>query len=161
MESPVTLDWADLLIEDLDPADCERWLGFWGTAVSGRFRPELLNKFGSWFLRRPDGPVEMLDVFTGKVEKVASDHEEFVRLVNEPAWQEVHLLSRVVLDLHRRGKVPGPGQCYALAPHPASGGPDPARGDAIDPRFVFVMEIEAWQSICAQSVQGAGGEGAR
>lgn len=157
MESSLKLTWADLLIEDLDPADCERWLGFWGAAVSGPLAPEFLNEFGSWFLRRPDGSVEKLDVFTGTVEKVAGDREEFVRLVNEPAWQEVHLLSKIVLDLHRRGKVPGPGQCYALAPHPARGGPDPARGDAIDPRFVFVMEIEAWQSICAQSVLGGGG----
>jgi hypothetical protein len=60
--------------------------------VGGRLAPEFLNKFGSWFLRRPEGHVEMLDVLTGTIDKVANSYEEFIGLVNEPGWQEVYLL---------------------------------------------------------------------
>ena len=64
----------------------------------------------------------------------------------------MYLLSELVLRLHEAGKVPGPGQCYALAPPPALGGPNPANGEAVDPRFVLVVDVAVWQSICAQSV---------
>ena len=33
------------------------------------------------------------------------------------------------------------GQCYALAPHPAIGGPNPANGERVDPRLVKYMDI--------------------
>jgi hypothetical protein len=71
---------------------------------------------------------------------------------NEQWWQETYLFSELVLKLHQAEKIPGSGQCYALAPHPALGGPDPFAGDAIDPRFVVVTEVFVWQSICAQSL---------
>lgn len=96
-------------------------------------------------------PVEMLDVFTGRLDRVADTYEAFVREVNEPWWQEVYLLSELVYQLHQAGKVPGPGQCYAL-PHPALGGPNPANGEVLDPRFVLVVDVEVWQAICARSV---------
>jgi hypothetical protein len=118
--------------------------------------PEFLTKFGSWFLRRPEGHVEMLDVLTGTIGKVADTHEEFVRLVNEPVWQEAYLLSELVNELHQHGTVPGPGRCYALAPHPALGGPNPANGEWVDPRFVMLMDIGLWQTVCAQALQDIG-----
>src|SRR5258707_1298332 len=109
-----------------------------------------MNKFGSWFLRRPDGDVEMLDVFTGTIERVADSYEDFIAQVNERWWQEFYLLSESVLRLHQVGKVPGTGQCYALAPHPALGGPNPMGDQAVDPQFVMVMDISAWQLLCSQ-----------
>jgi hypothetical protein len=151
------LTWSDLLIQDISPDDCRRWLEPWSWLIEGHFAPEFLNKFGSWFLRRPEGHVEMLDVFTGRVEKVADSNEEFVGLVNEGWWQEVYLLSELVYELHQRGIIPGPGQCYALAPHPAVGGPNPANGEKVDARFVMVMDIPAWQSLCSQFCQRPGG----
>jgi hypothetical protein len=122
--------------------------------VGGRLAPEFLNKFGSWFLRRPEGHVEMLDVLTGTIDKVANSYEEFIGLVNEPGWQEVYLLSELVYELHQQGTVPGSGQCYALVPHPAIGGPNPATSDRIDPQFVMVMDIPVWQSLCSQFLHG-------
>jgi hypothetical protein len=112
-----------------------------------------MSKFGFWFLRRPSGSVEMLDVFTGELSRLAETYEEFVRDVNETWWQEIYLFSKLVLQLHEAEKVPGTGQCYALSPHPALGGRNPASGEAIESRFVTIMDIVVWQSICAQSLR--------
>jgi hypothetical protein len=146
------LTWPDLLIEDITPEQFRHWLAPWAGTVVGRVGPAFANKFGFLFLRRPEGPVEMLDVFTGQLTQVADTYGAFVREVNEQWWQEVYLLSEVVYQLHQAGKVPGPGQCYALCPHPALGSPNPANGEAIDPRFVMVMDMTVWQSLCAQAL---------
>jgi hypothetical protein len=148
------LTWDDLLVRDFGPDECRAWLAPWSWLVGGRLAPEFLNKFGSWFLRRPEGHVEMLDVLTGTLDKVADSYEEFIALVNEPWWQEVYLLSEWVYELHQQGTVPGSGQCYALVPHPAIGGPNPATDDRIDPQFVMVMDIAVWQSLCSQFLHG-------
>jgi hypothetical protein len=144
------LTWADLLIENITAEQFKDWISPWAGVVSGRVAPAYLNKFGSWFLRRPEGHVEMLDVFTGQLFRVADSYEEFMRNVNERAWQEEFLLSELVYELHLAGKIPGPAQCYLLAPHPAIGGPIPAKGNPIDTKFVMVGDIAVWQSICAQ-----------
>ncbi|MBO0700247.1 MAG: hypothetical protein J2P46_17740 [Zavarzinella sp.] len=148
------LTWSDLLIEGISPADFQRWLLPWSSVVRGRVAPAFMSKFGTWFLRRPEGHVEMLDVFTGKVSRVANTYEGFVAEVNDRSWQEVYLLSELVFRLHQEGKVAGPGECYALAPHPALGGPNPLAGEAVDTRFVLVMDIGVWQHLCAQSIFG-------
>ncbi len=150
------LTWADLLIEDITPDQFRDWLAPWASVVTGTVGPAFASKFGFLFLRRPEGHVEMLDVFTGQLETVADSYDDFMRDVNEQWWQEVYLLSELIFQLHAAGIVPGPGQCYAL-PHPSIGGPNPANGDAIDPRFVQVMDVAVWQSICAQFV-GSGHE---
>lgn len=146
------LTWSDLLIQDMEPEQFGEWLSPWAGLVDGTVGPEFLNKFGSFFLRRPEGHVEILDVFNGRLERIADTYEAFIRDVNEQWWQEVFLLSELVFRLHQADQVPGPGQCYALVPHPALGGPNPANGDAVDPRFVMVMDVGAWQKICAQFV---------
>jgi hypothetical protein len=150
----VRLTWADLLIEDITQDEFQQWMEGWAGVISGRVAPAFMSKFGTWFLRRPEGHVEMLDVFTGTLERMADSYEAFVAEVNEQWWQEAYLLSELVFKLHEAGKVPGPKQCYALAPHPALGGPNPMVGDVVDPRFVMVMDIHVWQSLCAQAVRG-------
>ncbi len=97
----------------------------------------------------------MLNVLSGELVQIAKSNEEFVACVNQREWQEAYLLSELVFQLHEVGKVPGAGQCYALAPHPAIGGPNPFFGERIDPRFVTVMDVVVWQGICAQFVRGA------
>jgi hypothetical protein len=146
------LTWADLIIEDITPNQFRDWLAPWAGVVTGPVAPAFLSKFGFWFLRRQSGHVEMLDVFTGQLDRVAETYEEFIGEVNEQWWQEAYLFSELVYQLHQAGKVPGPGQCYALAPHPALGGPNPASGDTIDPRFVLVVDVRVWQFLCAQSL---------
>src|SRR5262249_3646534 len=144
---------SDLLIEDITPDEFARWMGEWNDFVDGRVAPAFMSKFGTWFLRRPQGHVEMLDVFTGAVERMADSYEAFIAEVNQQWWQEVYLLSELVLQLHQASKVSGPGQCYALAPHPSLGGPNPMLGQPVDPQFVMVMEIGVWQSLCGQAVR--------
>jgi hypothetical protein len=148
------LTWDDLVIRDIAPDDCQQWLAPWSWLVDGRLAVEFLNKFGSWFIRRPEGHVEVLDVLRGTIEQIADSYEAFIRLVNEQWWQEDYLLSESVYALHQQGIIPGTGQCYALAPHPALGGPNPANGEQIDHRFVMVMDIPVWQSLCAEFLQG-------
>jgi hypothetical protein len=152
MDKGLTLTWTDLLIEDNTAEQFTEWIADWRRVVSGRVAPVFLNKFGAWFLRRPEGPVELLDVFTGEVAVLADSFEAFQAQVNEPSWQEVYLASKVVHQLHERGTIAGPGQCYAVVPHPAFGGPDPMLGKSIDPERVVVMDMRVWQSICAQSL---------
>jgi len=144
------LTWDDLLIEDISNADFALWMQNWSGVISGRIAPVFLNKFGVWFLRRPEGVVDMLDVFTGQVERVAHSYEAFWADVNDRPWQEIYLLSKHVYALHEAGKIPGPGECYALVPHPALGGSNPLAGDPIDQRLVMIMPIGAWQQICSQ-----------
>ena len=149
------LTWADLLVDDISPADFERWLVPWSPVLGGRVAPAFMSKFGTWFLRRPEGHVEMLDVFTGEVSRVADTYDGFMAEVNDPSWQEIYLLSELVFQLHEEGKVAGPSQCYALAPHPALGGPNPLAGDPVDTKFVLVLDINVWQHLCLQSVFGS------
>ena len=144
------LAWPDLLIEDISPDQFSDWLAPWSEVVIGRVSPVFLNKFGFIFLRRPEGQIEVLNVFTGQLERVADTYDNFIREVNEQWWQEIYLLSELVFQLRAAGKVPGRGQCYALCPHPALGGPNPINGDAIDPKFMVVMDVVVWQSLCAQ-----------
>ena len=143
------LTWGDLLIQDITADQFRDWLSPWTGVVTGRVAPAFMSKFGFWFLRRPEGHVEMLDVFTGRLEPIADSYEDFIREVNEQWWQETYLFSESVFEFHQAEKIPGPGQCYALAPHPALGGPNPSVGDAIDPKFVSVADVSVWQSICA------------
>jgi hypothetical protein len=146
------LKWPDLIIEEIDPDQFRDWISPWQGLIAGRIAPIFMNKFGSWFLRRPEGHVEMLDVLTGALTSVADNNDIFLQNVNEQWWQEAYLFSELVYQLHEAGKAPGPGQCYALCPHPALGGPNPGKSDAVDQRFVMIMNIGIWQSLCAQAL---------
>jgi hypothetical protein len=137
------LTWDDLLIRRIPESDARTWLGYWSSMVGGRVAPVFMSKFGDWFLRRLDGGTDELSVIEGTYLSVASTSEEFASLVNTQAWQEQHLLSFHVSQLHERGIVPQAGQCYAFAPHPALLG-------RIDIERVMLMDIGVWQHICAQ-----------
>jgi hypothetical protein len=139
------LGWADLLIQNLQRQDCEKWLGHWSGWVNGQVLPLYMSKFGDWFLRHPDGSTSELSVLEGTYRTIASTPDEFMGLVNSQDWQEEHLLSLVVFQLHQRNIVPAEGQCYAFAPHPMISG-------RIDIEHASTMPIGAWQSICAQTL---------
>jgi hypothetical protein len=139
------LGWNDLIIQPLDGPEARAWLQRWTGIVSGQVAPILMSMFGDWYLRRPDGTTDELSVIEGTCVRVASTYEEFWSLVNAQAWQEDHLLSWLVFDLHQRGLIPKAGQCYGFAPHPLISG-------AIKAEHAMVMQIGAWQSICAQLV---------
>ena len=140
---PSKLTWDDLLIQSIPESDARTWLGYWSGMVSGRVAPICMSKFGDWFLRRPDGSTDELSIIEGTYSSVAASSEEFASLMNTPTWQEQHLLSFQVAQLHERGIVPGPGQCYGFAPHPKWLG-------CIDIERIILMDIGVWQHICAQ-----------
>jgi len=148
------LEWSDLLVENVTTTEAADWLTPWSFLISGRVAPIFLNRFGSWFLLDVRGQVVALDVLSGSVSTVAPSFEEFSALVNTLEWQGTHLLSKAVYDLHLAGKVPGPRQAYALTPHPLLGGPNPASWDAAQTKWVMVMDMGIWQSICRQTVAG-------
>ncbi|HEV7507300.1 MAG TPA: hypothetical protein VGS07_20595 [Thermoanaerobaculia bacterium] len=140
---PANLSWDDLLIQSIPESEARTWLGYWPGMASGRVTPVFMSKFGDWFLRGPDGATCELSVIEGTYLSVATTPEEFASLVNTQAWQEQHLLSLQVSQLHERGLIPKAGQCYAFAPHPALLG-------RIDIAQVMLMDIGVWQHICAE-----------
>jgi Domain of unknown function (DUF1851) len=115
----------------------------WRYLVQERVAPVFMSKFGDWLLRRPDGSTVELSVIDGTFETVARTPEEFAANVNTQKWQEVHLLSAQVHELHQQGKIPGSGQCYGFAPHPVFTG-------KLELSTVMILDILVWQSICAQ-----------
>ena len=141
----IQLGWDDLLIKDLRMENCQKWLGHWSGVVSGQIAPVYMSKFGDWFLRHPDGSTSELSVIEGTYSKIASTPDEFMSLVNSQEWQEDHLLSLLVHQLHERKTIPAEGQCYGFAPHPRLSG-------SIDVNQAMIMEIGAWQSICAATL---------
>lgn len=140
----IQLTWDDLLIQNVSADDAAAWIAEWPEIVPGPFFPVFLSKFGDWFLRRPDGRTELLDVLEGTLTTIANTPTEFDAMVNEIQWQEEHLLSWLVYQLHEEGKIPGNGQCYGFAPHPQLGG-------QIDRRNVMILDTIVWQSICSQT----------
>ncbi|MDP6721377.1 MAG: DUF1851 domain-containing protein [Pirellulaceae bacterium] len=140
----IQLTWDDLLIQNITADDAIAWMAEWPEVVAGRFHPVFISKFGDWFLRRPDGATELLDVLEGTHSTIASTTTEFDAMVNDVQWQEEHLLSWLVHQLHEDGKIPADGQCYGFAPHPRLGGP-------IDRANVMILEIIVWQTICSQA----------
>jgi hypothetical protein len=138
------LTWKDLFVDDLSADEVVRWFSPWSFLIQGRVAPLLVTKFGSWYFERPDGTVDLLDVLSGEVRPVARGQDEFRSQVNSQAWQEIHLLSRLVYELLVAGKVAGRSESYSLIPHPVFGGANPNHVD----------EIDLWQSICRQSLGG-------
>lgn len=138
------LSWNDLIIENIDPALAKRCLDEWQFILSGDCAPIFISKFGDWFLQRKDGSIDELSVIEGEVTPVARNFDEFRMLMNSVDWQEEHLLSRLIYELHLRSIVPGDGECYAIAPHPIFSG-------KIEVENILVMSLPVWQSICAQT----------
>jgi hypothetical protein len=121
--------------------------------LQGEVAPVFLNRFGSWFLKRRDGSVHLLEVLEGTVHHVADSFDKFSSLVNAVQWQEDYLLSKQVFALHRAGLIATGTQCYAV-PHPCQGFPDPRVEGELNPRFTTLVDLNVWQSICRQAVGG-------
>jgi hypothetical protein len=140
----------DLLIA-LDRVPHAEWLEPWSWLVGGRRAARCMSRFGCWFLEHPSGQVEMLDVFYGQVERVASSFGEFESLASDASWQEVYLLSRFVSELHESGQVASGTDCYVFAPPPLAGGPDPWAQAALSTRAVMVVDVAVAQGIYSQT----------
>jgi hypothetical protein len=139
------LTWNDLLVQKISEANARDWLSCWQEVIRGKVVPICMSKFGDWFLQLPDGKVNELSVIEGTYKTIASSPKEFSVLVNSPKWQEEHLMSLIVQQLHERNLVPPDGQCYAFAPHPILLG-------RIAIENAMLMDIVVWQSICSQTI---------
>jgi len=144
---PINLGWDDLLIQRFCKSDVRTWLGFWSGTIRGTVAPLFMSQFGDWFLRRSDGATDELSIVDGAYTTQASTPEEFTGLINSPAWQEEHLHSLEVLQLHVNGMIPLPGQCYAFATPPVG-------SHRMNLDRVILMEIGVWQNICARHCAG-------
>ncbi len=143
----IKLNWDDLLIKDIPFELAQRCLQMWEYAIAGQVAPIYLSKFGDWFLRHPDGKTSQLSVIEGTYQVIPNTPDEFTNQLNSQSWQEDHLLSLIIYELHLQDVIPGPGECYALAPHPMIYG-------KIDIENIMIMQIEPWQIICSQFFHG-------
>jgi len=127
MPEPI-LTHDDLVIESDASSDYSAWLAPWRGLISQPRTPLLLNRFGCWFFQRPDGSVEMLDVFFGSTEAVDTHAGSVSVLHGDPSSA---VLSPFTVSA--RPKTNNAGliassvvSCYAICrSHPLAGGPDP------------------------------------
>jgi Domain of unknown function (DUF1851) len=134
--------WIDLLIDD-PSLDFSKLLEDWRWLLVGSFRVVVGSKFGDWFVERPGGAVEMLDMQSGQIRQVAGSRDEFYQLIRTREKQQEWLRSDLVVSLHEMGVVPAAGQCYAFSVPPILGG-------TVDPQSVELMDLAVWVSFCGQ-----------
>jgi hypothetical protein len=141
---PLLLTWDDLLIKNFKAADAREWLTNWSGWIEGEVKPVFLSKFGDWFLRLADGSTAKLSVLEGMYDLVASTPEEFTEIAKAPAWQQAYLHAGVLQQVYDRGLIPKEGECIGFDPHPVIAG-------RLDATQAVVMEIGAWQAVCART----------
>ena len=107
----------------------EHLLKAWGPEDRRACCAHLAQQLWLVFLMRPAGDIELLDVLSGDVSTLAPTHEAFKALVNDWIWQEQHLVSRLVLELHNAAKLPARNECYAMQTGCAK--PPPPRSRAV------------------------------
>jgi hypothetical protein len=140
--------------------EVERWFDAWEgllpRGLAGESRTVLFaSRFGTLFFARPDGSCHMLDVFFGEVQEVASDAATLGEFLREPSWLETYLLAASVRALAVAGVVARGTECYAIAPHPAVGGPDPWAEPVLSPASIMVLEGARWQEQCVAFLRRA------
>ncbi|MEO7795120.1 MAG: hypothetical protein ABIV06_10140 [Thermoanaerobaculia bacterium] len=143
----------ELLVDAATYSEVADWFAPWDTllpqGLAGEPRQALFaSRFGTLFYSRPDGSCHMLDVFFGEAQELAPDASTLALFLREPSWQETYLLAASVRALHAAGTIARGTECYAIAPHPAVGGPDPWAEPALDPASIMVIEGALWQALC-------------
>lgn len=150
----------DLAIAVAAHPEVADWFAVWDTLLPRRLAGEprtalFASRFGTLFYARPDGSCHMLDVFFGEVQELAPDIATLAEFVRNPAWQETYLLAASVRALAATGVVARGTECYAIAPHPAVGGPDPWAEAVLDPAAIMVLEGGCWQALCVDFLRRA------
>ena len=156
----------ELLIDAAAHPDISDWFAVWDTILPKRLAGEVraplfASRFGTLFYALPDGSCHMLDVFFGEVQELAPDTATLAEFVRNPAWQETYLLAASVRALAAAGIVARGTECYAIAPHPAVGGPDPWAEDVLDTAAIMVLEGARWQEQCVDFLRRARQQGDR
>jgi len=76
-------DWSKLSI-CVRNLDCDDLLSDWRWLVDQSFTPFDMTAFGDWFLEGVDGGVFMLDLVSGKLNKISASKQQFLCDRNEP-----------------------------------------------------------------------------
>lgn len=146
------MGWDDVAIQGFTEEEALEWLSPWKGIIGGRVSPIFINMFGSWFFRRPEGQIEMLDVLKGKVSPIAGSFGDLVEKAKNRDWQREFLRTDLVMRLREFGKIPGPRQCYGLTLQRDGLGKDSFE-DELDLNFFVLVDIPVWQTMCADNVQ--------
>lgn len=140
------LTWDDILIQELKPEVLKDCLSKWSFLLKGDWAFRAMSKFGDWFLENTEGNIYELSVIEGTFNLIAYCYEDFIKLLNNPEWQEDHLLSFMVGDLHEKGIFTNNNKIYGFAPHPLI-------TQQINIEHIMVLELSAWQEICSKTVK--------
>jgi hypothetical protein len=145
----------ELVIDAVEFPGIGAWFAVWEkllpAGLAGEARRALFaSRFGTLFFARPDGTCHMLDVFFGEVQEVAPDRATLEEFAQDSAWRETYLLAASVRALRSAGVVASGTECYAIAPHPAVGGPDPWAEAVLDTAAIMVLEGGRWQEQCVE-----------
>ncbi|MBE7940777.1 MULTISPECIES: T6SS immunity protein Tdi1 domain-containing protein [Ramlibacter] len=114
--------WSQLTF-DPSPETLAALRKHWAWKLGEDWSPILFSVIGDVFIELPAGSVWWLSTSTGALEQVASQRDEFIRMLETDRADE-WFLPGLVDVLHEHGKVPGPDQCYSYAVFPvfAEGG---------------------------------------
>ena len=111
----MTQSWRDIAFVP-DPEIAAEAQAAWAWLLPGPWTLLLCSMVGGIFLKARDGRVLWLETGTALVEEAATDAAAFdAMLAAGGDAVEEWFLPGLVEDLHRAGKRPGPGECYAFS----------------------------------------------
>jgi hypothetical protein len=142
-EVNVALEWKDLTlpVDVLDPADLHE---DWAWALTPDMRPVLVSAFGDVFLQDARGHVSWINTIDAQVSEVAASSEAFNEALQDPEQLGLWFMPGLVEELHARGTLLGPNQCYGFRKAPFLGGEVTA--DNVEP-----TDIQAHLSATAET----------
>jgi hypothetical protein len=110
----MSISWHDIAFVP-DPEIAAEAQAAWAWLLPGPWTPLLCSTVGGIFLEAEDGRVLWLEIGTALVEEAAADASAFDAMLSAGGDAvELWFLPGLVEDLHRAGKRPGPGECYAF-----------------------------------------------
>ena len=130
------------LLTDVSAIDSAAALADWAWLLKGSFRPLALTRFCDWFIERPDGSVEFLDMLEGTLRRIAPSLAEWHAMLDTIEGREL-LLAEMVELMYEKGAVLRPGECFGYRVPPIAGG-------AIDSANVTTYKVEFYASVQGQ-----------
>ncbi|HEV2455911.1 MAG TPA: T6SS immunity protein Tdi1 domain-containing protein [Verrucomicrobiae bacterium] len=115
------ITWNDLTV-DFQKHGATDLLEDWRWLIGDSMRLLLVSAIGDMFLANQTGEVFWLDSGAGQLQRIASNHEEFQQLRQQPQNADHWFMARLVGDLISGGTRLAPGQCYSYNVPPSLGG---------------------------------------
>jgi hypothetical protein len=102
--------------------DWPKLLRNWTWLVPEEFTVWIMNRFGDLLIVLNDGTVQMLDVGSGQLKKLAETRDDFAAKIDEGDNANDWLMIPLVDQLVASGFVLSDGQCYSYRQPPVLGG---------------------------------------